>query len=408
MRVYRYEVYVTEIDAAIIIVTYNHVEYIADCLRSIAALDPAPSEIVVVDNASRDGTAARIKAEFPAIRLIEAGANLGFSGGCNLGVRTTSAATVVLANPDLIVEPGWLAQLCAPLERWPEIGIVGCKLRYRDGRTLQHAGGLLRLPLALGHHRGVGEPDRGQYNALEVVDYVTGAALACPRKIWEQLGGLDEQFFPAYYEEVDFCTRARQAGYRIIYTPHAVATHIEGSSVGHGSARYLRLFHFNRLRYLFKHYNNTWLMRSWLPAELAHIRAVASNHEIEALQTVYLAFQSAFCRHENRPVVSDLDVFPDATADGGETELQWVERQLQAKATVSLAPLTSRWPLVALLRNGLLRLATADYLQPLVQAQNDANQAMAEAVRALARQRRAADAAILLQGLMLAKIHYQE
>jgi GT2 family glycosyltransferase len=399
---------VTEIDAAIIIVTYNHIDYIADCLRSIAALDPAPREIVVVDNASRDGTAALIKAEFPAIRLIEAGANLGFSGGCTLGARTTTAATIVLANPDLMVQPDWLAQLCAPLGRWPSIGIVGCKLRYRDGRTLQHAGGLLRLPLALGHHRGVGEDDLGQYNALEVVDYVTGAALACPRAIWEELGGLDEQFFPAYYEEVDFCTRARQAGYQIMYTPQAVATHIEGSSVGHGSARYLRLFHFNRLRYLFKHFNNIWLMRTWLPAELAHIRAVASNNEIEALQTVYLAFQSAFCNHESRPVISDLDVFPDATADGGETELQWVERQLLAKATVGLAPLRSRWPLVALLRNGLLRLATADYIQPMLQAQNDTNQAMLEAVQALARQRRAADAAVLLQGMMLAKINNQD
>ncbi|MBA3469497.1 MAG: glycosyltransferase family 2 protein [Herpetosiphonaceae bacterium] len=398
----------TEIDAAIVIVTYNHAAYIADCLRSIAALDPAPREIVVVDNASRDGTAALIKAQFPDIRLIEAGANLGFSGGCNLGVRTTSAATVVLTNPDLIAQPDWLAQLCAPLERWPDIGIVGCKLLYRDGTTFQHAGGLLHLPLALGHHRGVGETDRGQYDALEVVDYVTGAALACPRKLWEELGGLDEQFFPAYYEEVDFCTRTRQAGYRIVYTPQAVATHIEGSSVGHGSARYLRLFHFNRLRYLFKHFNNTWLMRTWLPAELAHIRAVANNHEIEALQMVYLAFQSAFCSHESRPVISDLDVFPDATADGGETELQWVERQLLAKASVVAKPLHSRWPLVAFLRNTLLRLATADYIQPLVQAQNDANQAMAEAVQALARQRRAADAAVLLQGMILAKINNQD
>ena len=397
----------TEIDAAIIIVTYNHADYIADCLRSMTALDPAPGEVVVVDNASRDGTAALIRAEFPDIRLIEAGANLGFAGGCNLGVRTTGAAAIVLANPDLVVPPDWLAHLCAPLERWPGLGVVGCKLRYRDGRTLQHAGGLVRLPLALGHHRGVGEEDRGQYNALEVVEYVTGAALACPRAVWDELGGLDEQFFPAYYEEVDFCTRARQAGYRVIYAPQAVATHIEGTSVGQGSARYLRLFHFNRLRYLFKHYNNTWLMRSWLPAELAHIRAVANDHEIEALQTVYLAFQSAFCNHENRPVISDLDVFPDATADGGETELQWVERQLVAKATVSLAPLRSRWPGVAFVRNALLRLAATDYIQPFVQAQNDANQAVAEAVQALVRQRRAADAAILLQGMLLAKINAQ-
>lgn len=391
------------IEAAIIIVTYNHIEYVGDCLRSLAGLDPAPREIVVVDNASRDGTAAMVRSEFPEVRLIEAGANLGFAGGCNLGVRTTTAPLIALANPDLVVRPDWLGELCAPLERWPQAGVAGGKLVYRDGR-LQHAGGELRLPLALGHHRGVGEADRGQYDACAAVEYVTGAALATRRAVWEELNGLDERFFPAYYEEVDFCMRARMAGYQVLYTPRAVASHIEGSSVGQGSARYLRLYHFNRLRYLFKHFNNTWLMRTWLPAELAHIRAVANDDEVEALQTVYLAFQSAFCNHEDQPVISDLDMFPDATADGGETELRWVERQLAAKAVVHPQPLTSRWPLVAGLRNAWLRLAAADYVQAIVQAQNDANLASAEAIRALVRQRRAADAAVLLQGMMLAKV----
>lgn len=394
----------TQIDAAIIIVTYNHAEYIADCLRSLATLNPAPREIVVVDNASRDGTASLIKEQFPHIRLIEAGANLGFAGGSNLGVRTTTAPVVVLANPDLIVRPDWLGEMFAPLQRWQQVGVVGCKLLYRDEQTLQHAGGMIRLPLALGHHRGVGERDTGQYNAMETVEYVTGAALACTRTVWDELGGMDEQFFPAYYEEVDFCSRARRASYQILYTPRAVATHVEGTSVGQGSARYLRLFHFNRLRYLFKHFNNVWLMRTWLPAELTNIRAIANDDEIEALQTVYLAFQSAFCNHENQPVISDLDTFPDGTADGGETELQWVERQLRSKTIVHAAPLHSRWPLVAALRNTLLRLATADYIQPIVQAQNDTNLAFAEAVAALARQRRAADAVVLLQGMMLAKV----
>jgi GT2 family glycosyltransferase len=394
---------VKQIEAAIIIVTYNHAAYVGDCLRSLASLDPAPSEVVVVDNASRDGTAALIRDQFPDVRLIEAGANLGFAGGCNLGVRTTAAPLIVLANPDLVARPDWLGELCAPLQRWPLAGVAGGKLLYRDGR-LQHTGGELRLPLALGHHRGVGEADRGQYDTFEAVEYVTGAALATRRSVWDELNGLDERFFPAYYEEVDFCMRARMAGYQVVYTPRAVASHIEGSSVGQGSARYLRLYHFNRLRYLFKHFNNTWLMRTWLPAELAHIRAVANDDEIEALQSAYLAFQSAFCSHEDQPVISDLDMFPDATADGGETELRWVERQLAAKAIVHPAPLASRWPGVAWLRNAWLGLAAADYIKPIVQAQNDANMAATEAIRALVRQRRAADAAVLLQGMMLAKV----
>ncbi|XSG74687.1 glycosyltransferase family 2 protein [Herpetosiphon llansteffanensis] len=393
----------TMLDAAIIVVTYNHARYIGDCLNSLLALDPAPSELVVVDNASRDETAKIVKSQFPQVRFVQTGANLGFAGGCNQGARLTSAEYIVLANPDLIVQPDWLEQLIAPLERWPNIGAVGGKLLYRDGITLQHAGGVLRLPWGLGHHRGVGEHDHGQYNALETVDYVTGAAFACRRSTWESLDGLDEQFYPAYYEEVDFCTRLRRAGLDILYTPRAVATHIEGSSVGHRSAVYLQLYHFNRLRYLFKYFNNTWLMRTWLPAEMGHIRACASDDEIQALKIAYLAYQSAFLNHESQPVISELDIFPDETADGGETELQWIERQLRAKVNVAPAPIPARRPWLGAIRNGLLRLATRDFVVPIVQAQNDANAALLESIQALSRQRRAADATILLQGMLLAK-----
>ncbi|HEY1015138.1 MAG TPA: glycosyltransferase family 2 protein [Herpetosiphonaceae bacterium] len=392
------------LDATVAVVTYNHAPYIADCLRSLLALDPLPSALVVVDNGSRDGTAAIVKRDFPAVKLIEAGANLGFAGGCNLAVRSTESELIVLANPDLVVRPDWLAALCQPLQTRPGVGVTGGKLLYRDGVRIQHAGGMLLLPLALGTHRGVGQEDRGQFDAMEPVEYVTGAALACRRSLWEALDGLDQQFFPAYYEEVDFCTRARQAGHTVLYTPRAVGTHVEGASVGHGSSRYLRLFHLNRLRYLFKHFTNTWLMREWLPAELGHLRAVADTVEVDALECVYLAYQSAFCYNESQPVVSDLDTFPDATATGGETELQWVARQAAAKATLRPEPIRSRWPALAWLRNKLAGLATTEYLRPIIQQQTDANLAMAEAVAALVRQRRAAEAAALLQGMLLAKI----
>lgn len=392
------------INATIIIVTYNHAAYIADCLHSLLALDPAPHELIVVDNASRDATVNVVKEQFPDVRLVQTGANLGFGGGCNFGVRVTKADYIVLANPDLVVRPDWLMHLCEPLDRWDHVGVAGGKLLYRDDRTIQHAGGEIRLPLALGHHRGVGELDNGQYDVIANMEYVTGAAFATRRSVWEQLGGMDDEFFPAYYEEVDFCTRVRQAGLHVIYTPRAVATHIEGSSVGHGSPQYLRLFHRNRLRYLFKYFNNTWLMRSWLPAELVHLRAIANDDEIEALQMVYLAYQSAFFQHENQPVISELDTFADETADGGETELQWVERQLQAKAVVTPRLLMSRNPIIAKIRNSILRLATHDYVAPIVQAQNDTNLSTHEAIRALIRQRRASDAAVLLQGMLLAKI----
>ncbi len=399
----------TPLDAAVVVVTFNHATTIAATLRALLALDPPPRELVVIDNASRDATPAIIKQEFPDVRLIETRANLGFAGGCNLGARVTEAASIVLANPDLMPRPDWLRHLIEPLQSLEHTGIVGGKLLYPGSQRLQHAGGLLQLPLGLGQHRGSNQPDHGQYDIIEAVDYVTGAAFATTRALWDKLDGLDERFYPAYYEEVDFCTRARQQGYTVVYTPLAVAEHVESVSLGQTSTRYLHLFHLNRLRYLFKHFNNPWLMRTWLPAELGYVRAVASDNEVAALQAVYLTWQSVFCGYEKQPSISDLDVFPDMTADGGETELQWVERQLRSKATVEPQRLTSRWPLIAKLRNGLLRLASADYIRGLVQAQNDTNQAVLEAIQALQRQRRAADAAVLAQGMLLAKaLHDQQ
>lgn len=391
------------LDAAVLVVTFNHVHCIVPTLRAMLALDPPPRELLVLDNASRDGTADLVRAQFPAVRLIEAGANLGFAGACNLGARATIAATIVLANPDLLPRRDWLEQLLAPLGRSESVGVVGCKLLYPDGRV-QHAGGLLALPTALGQHCGVGEADQGQFNLLTAVDFVTGAALATPRRVWDAVEGMDAAFAPAYYEDADYCTRVRRAGFEVLYTPQAVAVHHEGAGLSVGSERYLRLYHLNRLRYIFKYFNDVWLLRTWLPAELSHIRAVATDGELSALSAAYLSWQSVFCGTELRAAISDLDVFPDATAAGGETELQWVTRQVAAKATVQLRPQTSRWPLVAWLRTTLLRIVAGDVLRDSVQQQNDANQALLEAIQALGRQRRATDAAVLAQGMLLAKI----
>ena len=393
------------LDAAVVIVTYNHAATIVACLEHMHQLDPAPAELVVIDNASRDATVDLVRHHFPAVRLIEARANLGFAGGSNFGVRATSASIIVLANPDLLPRADWLEQLVRPFALTAGTGVVGCKLLYPGSQRIQHAGGTILMPLALGTHRGYQETDAGQYDALETVEYVTGAALAARRDVWEKLGGMDEAFYPAYYEEVDFCTRVRQAGWMVLYTPLAVAEHVEGAAIAVHSATYYRLFHLNRLRYIFKHFNDTWLLRVWLPAEMAYIRAVANDTEITTLQAVYLAWQLFFSGHERNPSVHAFDLPADGTAKGEETELQWVIRQIHQKTTIQPQLLTSRWPLLARLRNLALQLTgVVDYLRGVVQDQNDTNRAVAEALVALARQRRAADAAIVLQGLLLAKV----
>lgn len=393
-----------QLDVSIIVVTYNHAGHIAACLRSLLALDPSPREVIVVDNHSSDGTAELIRRDFPQVRLIEPGANLGFAAANNLAASQTTSRYLVFANPDLVAMPGWLRELIMVLETTPQAGIVGGKLLFPNGRTIQHAGGRLLLPLALGQHRGHGEADTGQYETLEPVDYVTGATLACKRELWEHLGGFDDGFYPAYYEEVDLCMRARAAGWEVLYTPRAMALHVETAGLARHSPAFYRCFHRNRLRFIFKHFDATWLLRIWLPAELAYLRSVASDEEIDALVAVYLAYQAAAYNNGAGDDPALVELPQEGTGTGGETELQWVARQLREKATLVHTPAGSRWRPLARLRRRLSRLLIADELRPILQQQTNANTAAAEAVEALVRQRRAADAAVVLQGMVLARL----
>ncbi len=387
---------------ALIIVAYGHAGTLPATLRALQALtySPAQREIIVVENG--DGSAARVARQHADVIVLEPGENLGFAGGCNLGVAHSSADVVVLINPDLEPRPSFLNHIVEPLAD-QRVGAVGAKLLFPDQRRLQHAGGFLQHPLALGQHYGYGELDRGQYDMPRDVEFVTGAALALRRETWDRCGGMDEAFFPAYFEEVDLCWRLREAGFVIRYAPAAVALHQEAAALGKRSSAYHRFYHRNRLRLLFKHRADEWLAAYWLPAELAHLRATADDAEIDSLWDVYHGWQQAF--------VSASDPARQTTAEAPErahlSELEWTVQQVAAKRVITPAPFRSRLPLVARLRTWLNRLTTEAYLRPLIQQQNDYNAALAELGNALARQRRACDAAILCQGMFLAKLLMQ-
>ncbi|HEX6289875.1 MAG TPA: glycosyltransferase family 2 protein [Herpetosiphonaceae bacterium] len=386
---------------ALIVVAYGHAAQLPatlDALRQLAY--PADRRsIVVVENG--DGSSAAVARRQPDVCVLEPGRNLGFAGGCNLAVAQTESEIVALINPDLQPQPAFLRALIAPLAD-STIGVVGAKLLYPDGRTIQHAGGYLQQPVLLAQHVGYGEADRGQHDTPGEVEFVTGAALAMRRATWEALGGLDEAFYPAYYEDVDLCWRVRQQGSRVWYAPDAVAIHQEAAALGKGSAAYHRLYHHNRLRLLFKHYADDWLVQSWLPAELTHLRATADDAEIAGLLAAYLSWQSALLAGSDAPAASPAEIPPAEPLHQG--ELDWTVRQVSAKRTIAPLPFRSRWPLVAALRTWWNRIATETYLRPLIQQQNDYNASLAELARALERQRRAADAAIVCQGMVLAKV----
>lgn len=216
----------------IIIVNWNGKETLKQCLTSILKYTTTPEfQIIVVDNGSTDQSVKMLQQEFPTVNIIRNEGNLGFSKANNQGIKYAAnhgAEYYLLLNNDVLVsQEDWLARMIGLIESDKTIGMVGCKLVYPDGR-IQHAGGLVHVAGA--GHRGDGERDTRQYDRVEFVDYVTGAALLTEAEVIRKIGLLDEGFTPLYFEDTDWCLRARYCGYKIAYTPNPTLIHNQGSS----------------------------------------------------------------------------------------------------------------------------------------------------------------------------------
>jgi GT2 family glycosyltransferase len=256
--------------ASVVVVSYNTVAHIERCLQSLLTLDYPRVEIIVVDNASTDGSAELIRQRFPKIDLVELPDNKGFAGAASVGLFMASGHIVATVNPDVRLDPGWMKAVVSTLAH-DEVGIVGSKILYPDGKTLQHAGGMVHYPLATVEQIGRGEIDNGQYNLRKVVSFVTGAALAMRRDVGRHLGFFDEEFFPVYYEDVDLCWRAEKEGLSTIYQPAALAYHEETVTLDRKGTLYYSFYHANRLRFVVKHYSPEQVMLDFLPAEAARV-----------------------------------------------------------------------------------------------------------------------------------------
>lgn len=217
--------------ASVVICAFGHLELTLRCLESIAAHPPSIAyEVVVVDDASPDDT-GRLLALVPHLRLLRNDTNMGFLHSANRGAAAARGEYVVLLNNDTEVTAGWLDELVNTADADPAIGVVGCRLVYPD-RRLQEAGGIIWASGQGWNYGRDDSPDRGQYNYLRDVDYCSGAALLVRTSLWRSLGGFDETFAPAYYEDTDLCFRARERGARVVYQPRATVFHHEGASHG--------------------------------------------------------------------------------------------------------------------------------------------------------------------------------
>lgn len=244
----------------IVVVSYNTRERLLACLDAIASRVSLSHEVIVVDNASADGSAAAVRARFPAAVVIENVENVGFSRANNQGLRRGAGSYALVLNSDAEVAPGCVEALAAVLDGRADVGIVGPRTRFPDGR-IQVSFGPMLTPRAEWRQRHlVRGVQRGDPEALRKTEtmasvehepaWVSGSCLLARRAAIDAVGLFDEGFF-LYEEDVDLCVRVRAAGWRIVFTPAAEVVHHLGSSMpaaGPGIE-----YHRSHLRFYGKH-----------------------------------------------------------------------------------------------------------------------------------------------------------
>ncbi len=251
-------------DLSVIIVAYRCRDDLARCLESVrTGAASLSAEVIVVENASGDGTAEMVRERFPEVHLIANRENRGFAAACNQGLAVASGRHVLFLNPDTRPAEGSLPTLVETLDRHPDVGACGPQLRGTDGaiqpsvRTDPTLAALLHqftplrlLRLLAPAYRRYKRRDM-DFRSPADVDTVMGAALCVPRRVLDEVGPMDERYF-VYHEEADLCLRIRRAGYRVRFEPAARVVHVGGVSAGHAAANvlYLRSLY----RFLYKHH----------------------------------------------------------------------------------------------------------------------------------------------------------
>lgn len=220
----------TKPSVAIIIPNWNGSDVISQCLASLELLKH-PADIIVVDNGSTDNSVEIIKSKHPKITLLEFADNAGFAGGVNRGIKYAlehNYSYVALFNNDAVAKKDWLSELVNQFDTNEKIGIVTGKLMRSDKIHIDSTGDFYTI-WGLPYPRGRNQKDEGQYNKVEEVFGASGGASLYKAELFKDIGLFDEDFF-AYYEDVDISFRAQMAGWKIVYTPKAIAYHAVGGT----------------------------------------------------------------------------------------------------------------------------------------------------------------------------------
>jgi GT2 family glycosyltransferase len=216
---------------SILVPAYNHWDTTRACLLSLLEnTHDFTYEVIVADDGSTDET-RNLSHHTTNVRGMINNVNLGFLKNCNHAAQQARGKYLVLLNNDTNVQPGWLKPLVESVEHDEKIGLVGPMLLYPNGR-LQEAGGIIWKDGSGWNYGHLDYPERAEYNYLKEVDYISGACILVRKALWDDIGGFDERFAPAYYEDTDLAFEIRRRGYKVVYQPLSKVVHFEGITHG--------------------------------------------------------------------------------------------------------------------------------------------------------------------------------
>ncbi|MBC8099571.1 MAG: glycosyltransferase family 2 protein, partial [Armatimonadetes bacterium] len=222
---------------SVIIPNWNGVKFLPPCIDSLKRQTHSALEIILVDNASVDGSQALLAEHYPEVILIALSENRGFTGACNIGLEAAHGSYLCLLNNDTEVDAGWAAAVIDAFARHPEAGALACKMLLYDRRDTIHTTGDYFTVEGRPGNRGVWQRDTGQYNTEDYVFSACGGSSVYRRAMLDQIGLLDDDFFFSL-EDVDLGWRVQLTGWRCLYTPHAIVYHHLSATGGGVTASY--------------------------------------------------------------------------------------------------------------------------------------------------------------------------
>lgn len=285
---------------SIVIPNWNGKHFLKPCLDSLLIQTHDNVEIIIVDNASSDGSQDYIQVNYPQVTLVELPENLGFTGACNIGMETATGEIISLLNNDTEVEPNWVEEIIGAFDRHPDVGMIASKMLLFDKRDHIHTTGDFFTVDGRAGNRGVWEKDEGQYETEDFVFGACGGSSAYRKAMLDHIGLLDNDYF-FLLEDMDLAWRAQLTGYKALYVPTAIVYHHLSATGGGVTAS----FHDGR--------NSIWIVAKNLPSGLWRKYGwQITKRQAQIVWEALRAWRGEAARARLRGVLSGVMTLPNA------------------------------------------------------------------------------------------------